>query len=49
VPASDISTIGRNTMGVRIMNLDEDDTLVAVKRVPRQENGGQQESATDDS
>ncbi len=49
VPASDISIIGRNTMGVRIMNLDEGDTLVAVKRVPRQENGGQQDAATEDS
>jgi len=41
VSAGDISVIGRNTQGVRIMNLDEDDTLVAVKRVPRQENSGQ--------
>jgi DNA gyrase subunit A len=49
VPASDISTIGRNTMGVRIMNLDEGDTLVAVKRVPRQENGGQQDPAPTNS
>jgi DNA gyrase subunit A len=39
VPASDISIIGRNTQGVRIMSLDEGDTLVAVKRVPREENG----------
>jgi DNA gyrase subunit A len=39
VPASDIGIIGRNTQGVRIMSLDEGDTLVAVKRVPREENG----------
>ncbi len=39
VPASDVSIIGRNTQGVRIMSLDEGDTLVAVKRVPREENG----------
>ena len=45
VPVSDISIIGRNTQGVRIMNLDEGDTLVAVKRVPRQENGGGDEVA----
>jgi DNA gyrase subunit A len=32
--ASDISVIGRNTQGVRIMSLDEGDTLVAVTRVP---------------
>jgi len=47
VPASDISIIGRNTQGVTIMNLDEGDTLVAVKRVPRQENGGGDEAADD--
>jgi DNA gyrase subunit A len=40
IPANDISIIGRNTQGVRIMSLDEDDTLVAVKRVPREEEGG---------
>jgi len=34
IPVSDISVIGRNTQGVRIMSLDEGDTLVAVKRVP---------------
>jgi DNA gyrase subunit A len=49
VPASDISIIGRNTMGVRIMNLDDDDTLVAVKRVPRQDNGDQQDADTGDA
>ncbi|NQT16648.1 MAG: DNA gyrase subunit A, partial [Planctomycetes bacterium] len=48
VPASDISIIGRNTQGVRIMNLDEGDTLVAVKRVPAQENGGQPEATVAD-
>jgi DNA gyrase subunit A len=29
--------IGRNTQGVRIMSLDEGDTLVAVVRVPPEE------------
>jgi DNA gyrase subunit A len=37
IAASDVSIIGRNTQGVRIMSLDDDDTLVAVKRVPREE------------
>jgi DNA gyrase subunit A len=37
VPAADISVIGRNTQGVRIMSLDEGDTLVAVVRVPKEE------------
>lgn len=37
VAASEISVIGRNTQGVRIMTLDEDDTLAAIVRVPREE------------
>ena len=39
IAAGDISVIGRNTQGVRIMSLDEDDTLAAIVRVPREENG----------
>ena len=34
IACSDINTIGRNTQGVRIMRLDEGDTLAAVVRVP---------------
>ena len=37
VRAADISVIGRNTQGVRIMSLDEGDSLVAVVRVPKEE------------
>lgn len=37
IPARDISIIGRNTQGVRVMSLDEEDTLAAVVRVPREE------------
>jgi len=37
IATSDISIIGRNTQGVRIMTLEEGDTLVAVKRVPQEE------------
>jgi DNA gyrase subunit A len=37
IRAADISVIGRNTQGVRIMSLDEEDTLVAVTRVPPEE------------
>ena len=37
IAASDVSIIGRNTQGVRIMSLDDDDTLIAVKRVPKEE------------
>jgi DNA gyrase subunit A len=34
VAAKDVSVIGRNTQGVRIMSMDEGDTLIAVVRVP---------------
>lgn len=39
IAASDIGIIGRNTQGVKIMSLDEEDKLVAIKRVPKEENG----------
>ncbi len=39
IVAGEISVIGRNTQGVRIMTLDEGDTLAAVVRVPRDEEG----------
>jgi len=53
--AREISVIGRNTQGVRIMTVDDGDTLAAVKRVPREENGssseqnGAQEPPPDDA
>ncbi|GIW96937.1 MAG: DNA topoisomerase (ATP-hydrolyzing) [Pirellulaceae bacterium] len=34
IAASDISIVGRNTQGVRIMTLDEGDTLTAIVKVP---------------
>jgi DNA gyrase subunit A len=34
VRASDIRVIGRNTQGVRIIRLDEGDTLVSMARIP---------------
>ena len=37
IVAGEISVIGRNTQGVRIMSLDEGDTLAAIVRVPRDE------------
>ena len=37
IKASDISVIGRNTQGVRIMNVDEGDSVIAVVRVPAEE------------
>ncbi len=45
IRASDINIIGRNTQGVRIMSLDEGDTLAAVVRVPQEENGGEEPEA----
>jgi DNA gyrase subunit A len=35
IKAADISVIGRNTQGVRIMTLDEEDTLAAIVCVPK--------------
>ena len=37
ITAKSVSEIGRNTQGVRIMSLDEGDTLAAVVRVPPEE------------
>ncbi|MCA8999408.1 MAG: DNA gyrase subunit A, partial [Planctomycetaceae bacterium] len=34
VRAADISVIGRNTQGVRLMRLDEDDHIVALAKIP---------------
>lgn len=48
VKASDFNPIGRNTQGVRIMTLDEGDTLTAVVRVPQEEANGDAELATEE-
>jgi DNA gyrase subunit A len=37
IAAREIRVSGRNTQGVRIMSLEEGDTLVAVKRVPKED------------
>ena len=37
IKAADIGVIGRNTQGVRIMNVDQGDQLIAVVRVPPEE------------
>jgi DNA gyrase subunit A len=37
IAAREISVIGRNTQGVRIMSLDEEDALAGIVRVPREE------------
>ena len=38
IAVSEIRAMGRNTQGVRLMNIDDDDTLVAVNRIPKEEN-----------
>ena len=43
IAASDVGVIGRNTQGVRIMSLGDNDTLAAVVRVPKEE--GEEEVA----
>jgi DNA gyrase subunit A len=56
IKASDLNIIGRNTQGVRIMSLDEEDSLTAIVRVPKDENaepeiaddGGAEESAAEE-
>ncbi|HEX4148358.1 MAG TPA: DNA gyrase C-terminal beta-propeller domain-containing protein, partial [Pirellulales bacterium] len=45
IAAGEISVIGRNTQGVRIMSLDEGDTLAAIVRVPREETPEKAEAA----
>ncbi len=51
IAANEISIVGRNTQGVRVMSLDEEDTLVAVKRVPHEdsENGDHDDETEADS
>lgn len=47
VRVSEISVIGRNTQGVRIMSVDDDDTLAAVVRVPKEESAEQEAALAD--
>ncbi len=42
VPVDGIRVIGRNTQGVRVMNLDQGDTIVAVARVVTEDGEGQE-------
>ena len=46
VPVDGIRVIGRNTQGVKVMNLDAGDAVVDVARVVK-ENGGATSSGTD--
>ena len=55
IVAGEISVIGRNTQGVKIMTLDEDDLLAAAVRVPREtgeaagDEGGEEPSPPESS
>ena len=48
-PVEGISTIGRNTQGVRIMRLADDDLLAAVVRVPSDDVGDNGNGETEDA
>ena len=37
IAANEINIIGRNTQGVRIMNVDEGDALTAIVKVPKED------------
>lgn len=49
IKCADVSTIGRNTQGVRIMGLDEEDSLAVIAVVPRDELGDEPESEAPES
>ncbi|MBN2218586.1 MAG: DNA gyrase subunit A [Pirellulales bacterium] len=49
IEVREVSIVGRNTQGVRIMSLDEDDMLVAVKRVPHEEREADAEPVDEDA
>ncbi|MBI1723724.1 MAG: DNA gyrase subunit A [Gemmatimonadetes bacterium] len=45
LPVNDIRVIGRNTQGVKIINLDEGDAVQDVARVVKEDEGGEEEAA----
>jgi len=49
VPVDGIRVIGRNTQGVRVMNLDDGDFLVDVARVVKEDEGGAEDPTGDDA
>jgi len=46
---TDVRVMGRNTQGVRLMNLDDGDTLVAIKRIPKIEGAVASETAEEET
>jgi len=49
LPVDGIRVIGRNTQGVKVMNLDAGDTVVDVARVVKEDEGGAEEVAGADA
>jgi len=47
VPIAEVSVMGRNTQGVRLMKLEDDEALVGVERVAADEAGDADEGAVD--
>ena len=48
IRAGDVNVIGRNTQGVRIMNVDDGDSLIAAVRVPAEEGAGTEGSSEEE-
>jgi DNA gyrase subunit A len=48
LPVDGIRVIGRNTQGVKVMNLDSGDAVVDVARVVKEDEGGAEEAASGD-
>jgi DNA gyrase subunit A len=49
VPVDGISVIGRNTQGVKVMNLEAGDSVVDVARVVKEDEGGAEEPGAEDA
>ena len=49
VPVGGIRVIGRNTQGVKVMNLESGDSVVDVTRVVKEEEGGEEEPTGDET
>jgi DNA gyrase subunit A len=48
IAVTDIRVMGRSTQGVRLMNLDKGDTLVAIKRIPKIEGAAESNGAEEE-
>jgi DNA gyrase subunit A len=48
LPVDGIRVIGRNTQGVKVMNLDAGDAVVGVARVVKEDDGGAEDAAGGD-